>query len=97
MPAVLVTVLAWIARYLVMKLITAFGIALVSGGVSTYVLMQFKNFILSAVNSMSPEVYSILIMGGLGTAMSILFGAIAFKISLNIGKRVFFGVTGFGV
>jgi len=46
---------------------------------------------------MSPTIYSITMIAGLGEALSIIFGAIAFKIALTVGKKIFFGVTGYGV
>ena len=97
MPAVLAAVLALVARYLVTKLITAFGIAFVTGGISAYLLNNFKSIILTQINSMSPTIYSITMIAGLGEALSIIFGCIAFKIALTVGKKIFFGVTGVGV
>ena len=97
MPAVLATVLAYIARYLVIKLIAAFGIAFVTGGVSAYLLTQFKDIILTQLSRAQPEAYNIMIIAGLGYALSIIFGAIAFIIALNAGKRIMIGVTGVGI
>ncbi len=97
MPAVLSTVLAFIARFLVMRLIAAFGIALVSGGVSLGLLQTFKSYILGGFASLTPEIYQIAMLAGLGYAMNIIFGAMAFKIALNVGKKLMFGVTGVGI
>ncbi len=97
MPAVLAAVLALVARFLVTKLITAFGIAFVTGGISAYLLNNFKSIILTQINSMSPTIYSITMIAGLGEALSIIFGAIAFKIALTVYKKIYFSVTGYGV
>jgi hypothetical protein len=97
MPAVLATVLAFIARFLILRLITAFGIALVSGGISLALLQTFKTYILNGFATMTPEIYHIAMLAGTGYAMNIIFGAMAFKIALNVGKRLMFGVTGVGV
>lgn len=94
MPAVLASVLAFIARFLIMRLIAAFGIALVSGGVSLGLLQTFKSFILNGFASLTPEIYQIAMLAGLGYAMNIIFGAMAFKIALNVGKKIMFGITG---
>ena len=97
MPAVLATVLAYIARFLILRLITVLGVALVSGGISLALLQTFKTYILNGFASMTPEIYQIAMLAGTGYAMNILFGAMAFKIALNVGKRLMFGVTGVGV
>ena len=97
MPAVLATVLAYIARFLILRLIAAFGIALVSGGVSLALLQTFKTYILNGFASMTPEIYQIAMLAGTGYALNIIFGAMAFKIALNVGKRLLFGVTGVGI
>ena len=75
MPAVLATVLAFIARFLILRLITAFGIALVSGGISLALLQTFKTYILNGFASMTPEIYQIAMLAGTGYALNILFGS----------------------
>lgn len=93
MPAVLATMLATVARFLVVKLIAVFGIAFVTGGVSLALLQTFKGYILDGFASLTPTVYQIAMLAGVGYALNIIFGAMAFKIALNVGKKLMAGVS----
>lgn len=77
------TLFTWVGT----KIMLALGLSIVTYGGFNTSLNLIKNFLITTTNSIPADVYNILMMAGFGQAISIIFGAFAFKAALaSVGK-----------
>lgn len=88
----LLPLIANLLRYLVVKLLAAFGIAFVTYQGYDLALNKFKQYISGSLNSMPVDIANLLLMAGFGEGLGYLFGALAFAITMQtINKTLSFG------
>lgn len=88
--AALSRVLQGVASYAFGKIVASLGITLVTYAGVTQSFDLLKDWIKSSFSQMPSDVYSILMMAGLGQAVGILVGAFAYNIAMqNINKISF--------
>ncbi len=89
--AALAPVLVMILKFLVVRLIAAFGITIVSYIGYVYFINELKGYVASSVSSMPADLYQLFLMTGAGTGLGWLFSALMFRVTSQMLKRLAFG------
>lgn len=82
MKALLIPLLGKLFSGFITRILTAFGFAFVSYSGFNFVLSSLKNYVANTTQNLSTDVFNILMISGLGSGLSYIFGAFAFKLSV---------------
>lgn len=92
MPS-LVSVIMSALQSVIVKLLIAFGIGIVSYGSLQYVLDQIKDWVNASFSGMPSDLYNLLLMTGVGSALGYIFAAYAFVVSYQLTSNIVTGIT----
>ena len=88
MPAALIPFIALTLKYLVVRLLIAFGVAAVTYSGYAVAMNTFKDFIVQNMQSMPSDILQILLIAGFGQGLGYIFGAFAFKIAMTTINKI---------
>lgn len=83
MPVALIPFIALTLKYLVVRLLIAFGVAAVSYAGYSVAMGTFKDYIVQNMQSMPSDILQLLLISGFGQGLGYIFGAFAFKIAMT--------------
>lgn len=87
MPA-LIPLLQSVLVWIVTNLLVGLGISFLTYTGFTFALNGIKQYVTNNFNSMPADVFSLLMMAGLGQGIGIIFGAFAFKAALSATSKL---------
>lgn len=88
MPVALIPFIALTLKYLVVRLLIAFGVAAVSYAGYTVAMTTFKDYIVQNMQSMPADILNLLLIAGFGQGLGYIFGAFAFKIAMTTINKI---------
>ena len=88
MPAALIPFIALTLKYLVVRLLIAFGVAAVTYAGYAVAMNTFKDFIVQNMQSMPSDILQLLLIAGFGQGLGYIFGAFAFKIAMTTINKI---------
>ena len=88
MPVALIPFIALTLKYLVVRLLIAFGVAAVSYAGYTVALTTFKEYIIQNMQSMPVDILNLLLIAGFGQGLGYIFGAFVFKIAMTTINKI---------
>ena len=83
--------LAELFKFLVVKILTALGIAFVSYKGYEIALNKFKDYISGNFNNMPSDIANLLLIAGFGEGLGFLFGALVFSMTMQTVNKISFG------
>lgn len=92
MPALgaLVPLIGILLKMLIVRIIIASGATFVTIVGYHFIFNQFKGFIANAVNSMPADIYNLFMIGGFGSGLGYLLGAISFRLTMQTLAKLTF-------
>ena len=88
MPVALIPFIALTLKYLVVRLLIAFGVAAVSYAGYAVAMNTFKDYIVQNMQSMPVDILNLLLIAGFGQGFGYIFGAFAFKIAMTTINKI---------
>ena len=88
MPVALIPFIALTLKYLVVRLLIAFGVAAVSYAGYTVAMNTFKDYIVENMQSMPVDILQLLLISGFGQGLGYILGAFAFKIAMTTINKI---------
>ena len=88
MPAALIPFIALTLKYLVVRLLIAFGVSAVTYAGYTVAMNTFKDYIIQNMQSMPSDILQLLLIAGFGQGLGYIFGAFAFKIAMTTINKI---------
>ena len=88
MPVALIPFIALTLKYLVVRLLIAFGVAAVTYAGYAVAMNTFKDFIVQNMQSMPSDILQLLLIAGFGQGLGYIFGAFAFKIAMTTINKI---------
>lgn len=88
MPVALIPFIALTLKYLVVRLLIAFGVAAVSYAGYAVAMTTFKDYIVQNMQSMPSDILQLLLISGFGQGLGYIFGAFAFKIAMTTINKI---------
>ena len=88
MPVALIPFIALTLKYLVVRLLIAFGVAAVTYAGYSVAMTTFKDYIVQNMQSMPSDILNLLLISGFGQGLGFIFGAFAFKISMTTINKI---------
>ena len=88
MPAALIPFIALTLKYLVVRLLIAFGVAAVTYTGYSVAMNTFKDYIVQNMQSMPADILNLLLIAGFGQGLGYIFGAFAFKIAMTTINKI---------
>ena len=88
MPAALIPFIALTLKYLVVRLLIAFGVSAVTFTGYSLAMNTFKDYIVQNMQSMPADILNLLLIAGFGQGLGYIFGAFAFKIAMTTINKI---------
>ena len=88
MPAALIPFIALTLKYLVVRLLSAFGVAAVTYAGYSVAMTTFKDYIVQNMQSMPVDILNLLLISGFGQGLGYIFGAFAFKVAMTTINKI---------
>jgi cell division protein FtsX len=88
MPVALIPFIALTLKYLVVRLLIAFGVASVTYAGYSVAMGTFKDYIVQNMQSMPVDILNLLLIAGFGQGLGYIFGAFAFKIAMTTINKI---------
>ena len=88
MPAALIPFIALTLKYLVVRLLIAFGVAAVTYAGYSVAMTTFKDYIVQNMQSMPVDILNLLLISGFGQGLGYIFGAFAFKVAMTTINKI---------
>ena len=88
MPVALIPFIALTLKYLVVRLLIAFGVAAVTYAGYSVAMTTFKDYIVQNMQSMPVDILNLLLISGFGQGLGYIFGAFAFKIAMTTFNKI---------
>ena len=88
MPAALIPFIALTLKYLVVRLLIAFGVAAVTYAGYSVAMTTFKDYIVQNMQSMPVDILNLLLISGFGQGLGYIFGAFAFKVAMTTVNKI---------
>ncbi|WP_066567932.1 DUF2523 domain-containing protein [Snodgrassella sp. CFCC 13594] len=92
--AALIPLLGILLRMLIVRIIVATGATFVTYAGYMVALNTFKGYVADAMISMPADIYNLLLIGGVGQGLGYLFGAFAFRLTMNLLNKFTFILPG---
>lgn len=88
MPVALIPFIALTLKFLVVRLLIAFGVAAVTYAGYSVAMTTFKDYIIQNIQSMPSDILNLLLIAGFGQGLGYIFGAFAFKIAMTTINKI---------
>ena len=88
MPVSLIPFIALTRKYLVVRLLIAFGVAAVTYAGYSVAMTTFKDYIVQNMQSMPVDILNLLLISGFGQGLGYIFGAFAFKVAMTTINKI---------
>ena len=88
MPVALIPFIALTLKYLVVRLLIAFGVASVTYAGYAVAMTTFKDYIVQNMQSMPVDILNLLLISGFGQGLGYIFGAFAFKVAMTTINKI---------
>ena len=88
MPVALIPFIALTLKYLVVRLLIAFGVAAVTYAGYSVAMTTFKDYIVQNMQSMPVDILNLLLISGFGQGLGYIFGAFAFKVAMTTINKI---------
>ena len=84
----LIPFIALTVKYLVVRLLIAFGVAAVTYAGYSVAMTTFKDYIVQNMQSMPVDILNLLLISGFGQGLGYIFGAFAFKVAMTTINKI---------